>query len=208
MADDDVEALLASEASEFTKDKEIDRILNAFPLDAYSVLDLQPGCTLDDIKKQYRKKSLLIHPDKTKNPQAPDAFDKLKKAQSLLSNDKSREALDQNFVDARRMLIRDKKWSYNDERLKGDEFLSEWREKVREVLIENELRKRRLARIQMEEEGRLKRKLEEEQEAKRKKRESEKAWEDSRDSRVSTWRGYQRGVEKKKLKKKKLNVLG
>uniref|UniRef100_A0A060T9C7 ARAD1C43406p n=1 Tax=Blastobotrys adeninivorans TaxID=409370 RepID=A0A060T9C7_BLAAD len=208
MADDSVETLLASEASEFTKDKEIDRILNAFPLDAYSVLDLQPGCTLDDIKKQYRKKSLLIHPDKTKNPQAPDAFDKLKKAQSLLADDKSREALDQTFVDARRMLIRDKKWSYNDERLKGDEFLSEWREKIREVLIENELRKRRLARIQMEEEGRLKRKLEEEQEAKRKKRESEKAWEDSRDSRVSTWRGYQREVEKKKLKKKKLNVLG
>jgi DnaJ family protein C protein 8 len=45
------------------QDAEIDRILRAFRLDAYAVLDLQPGVPDSDIKKVYRTKSLLIHPD-------------------------------------------------------------------------------------------------------------------------------------------------
>ena len=70
------------------KDSEIDRILKAFKLDAYAVLDLKPGVPESDIKKCYRVKSLLIHPDKTSNPQAPDAFDRLKKAQTVLMDEK------------------------------------------------------------------------------------------------------------------------
>lgn len=34
----------------------------------YDVLDLKPNATDNEIKKQYRKKSLLIHPDKFKHP--------------------------------------------------------------------------------------------------------------------------------------------
>jgi len=88
-ADDDIDALeaLESEEKEYLKDAEIDRILKAFRLDAYAVLDLQPGVPESDIKKCYRVKSLLIHPDKTKNPLAPDAFDRLKKAQTELMDE-------------------------------------------------------------------------------------------------------------------------
>lgn len=204
--DDDVDALLAQEASQFARDQEIDRVLNAFQLDAYSVLDLQPGAASDAIRKTYRKKSLLIHPDKTKNPLAPDAFDRLKKAEAALQDDKKREFLDKAFADARRMLIRERKWTIDDERLKSDEFLKDWRERVRDVLIEQELRRRQLQKRQMEEEGRLKRKLEEEAEERRKKREAEKAWEDNRDTRVAGWRQYQKNLSKKK--KKKVDVLG
>jgi DnaJ family protein C protein 8 len=208
MSDDiDVDELLAQEASQFVRDQEVDRILKSFPLDAYSILDLQPGCSSQVIKQQYRKKSLLIHPDKTKNPQAPDAFDRLKKAEATLQDDKKRELLDQAFTDARRMLIHEKKWTYDDQRLRSDEFLQEWRIKTKEVLIESELRKRKLQRIQMEEEGRAKRKLEEAEEERRKKRQSEQAWEDARDTRVENWRGYQKKVNKKK-KANKVNVLG
>jgi DnaJ family protein C protein 8 len=204
--DDDIDALLAQEASQFQRDQEIDRVMNAFPLDGYSILELQPGCNSDVIRKTYRKKSLLIHPDKTKNPMAPDAFDRLKKAEAALQDDKKREVLDKAFADARRMLIREKKWTLDEERLKSDAFLHEWRVKVRDVLIEQELRKRQLQKRQMEEEGRLKRKLEEEAEERRKKREAERAWEDTRDTRVASWRDYQKGVSKKK--KKKVDVLG
>lgn len=206
--EDDVDALLAREASEFTRDKEIDRVMNAFPLDAYSVLELQPGCTLDDIKKEYRKRSLLIHPDKSKNPQAPNAFDRLKKAEADLRDDKKRELLDQAFADARKILIREKNWSINDERLKSEVFLVEWRQKTKDVLIENELRKRKLAKIQMEEEGKLKRQAEEELEERRRKRERQKAWEDSRDTRVNSWRVYKKKEDKKRQKKKNGGVLG
>lgn len=70
---------LDTEALTFKKDAEISRILSAFRLDAYAVLDLSPGVPDTQIKAQYRSLSLLIHPDKTTNPSAPDAFDRLKK---------------------------------------------------------------------------------------------------------------------------------
>ncbi|KAG9651845.1 hypothetical protein KCU64_g8566, partial [Aureobasidium melanogenum] len=68
LSDEYILAAIAKESKEFDKDAEIDRILKAFRLDAYAVLDLQPGVPDNDIKKCYRMKSLLIHPDKTTNP--------------------------------------------------------------------------------------------------------------------------------------------
>lgn len=70
-ADEDFEKMLKREDLEFIKDGEITRILKAFKLDAYAVLDILPGCTTKDIRNTFRKKSLLIHPDKTTNPKAP-----------------------------------------------------------------------------------------------------------------------------------------
>ncbi|KAJ3473078.1 hypothetical protein NLG97_g10529 [Lecanicillium saksenae] len=111
---------LETEAKEWEKDAEIDRILKAFRLDAYAVLDLLPGVPDSDIKITYRKKSLLIHPDKCKNPQAPDAFDRLKKAQTELMDEKHRERLDEAIADARMLLIREKKLTVDSEELKTD----------------------------------------------------------------------------------------
>lgn len=188
----EIDDLLNKETSEFNRDKEIERILNAFPLDAYSVMDLQPGAPPSDIKQVYRKKSLLIHPDKTSNPRAPDAFDRLKKAEKALQDDDTRTKLDTAFADARKILIRERRWTIHDERLKSDSFLVDWREKTKEVLIDNELRKRRLLAAQMEREGREQKQRELEQEERREKREQERVWEDSRETRVLQWRQFRK----------------
>ncbi|CAD6448659.1 06c566a7-2c53-4101-abc1-ff69de2f4ba6 [Sclerotinia trifoliorum] len=130
---DDLDALegLESEAKEFMKDTEIDRILKAFRLDAYAVLDLQPGVGESDIKKCYRVKSLLIHPDKTRNPLAPDAFDRLKKAQIELMDEKHRERLDESIADARMLVMREKGLNRDSPEVKepSEEFRKAWREK-------------------------------------------------------------------------------
>lgn len=68
---DEYDKLLKRQDLEFVKDREIDRIMKAFTLDAYAVLDIVPGCTTKDIRNTFRKKSLLIHPDKTSNAKAP-----------------------------------------------------------------------------------------------------------------------------------------
>ncbi|KAH8155373.1 uncharacterized protein LAJ45_00383 [Morchella importuna] len=207
MADDnedkDVLAALDKEASEYLKDAEISRILNAFKLDAYAILDLKPGVPESDIKAQYRRISLLIHPDKTSNPQAPDAFDRLKKAQDVLMDEKLRERLDEAIADARMLLIREKKWTVDNPELVTDEFAVEWREKTKHVLIDNELRKRKQLKAQMAEEGREKRKVEEEMDARKRKRESEVAWEETRDQRINSWRDFKTKGEKERSKKKK-----
>ncbi|CZR63461.1 related to molecular chaperone (DnaJ superfamily) [Phialocephala subalpina] len=204
-ADDDIDALeaLESEEKEYLKDAEIDRILKAFRLDAYAVLDLQPGVPESDIKKCYRSKSLLIHPDKTTNPQAPDAFDRLKKAQTELMDEKHRERLDEAIADARMLLIRENKWTVDSPELKTEKFAKDWREKTKMVLIDNEHRRRRQMKAQMQEEGREQKKADEELEQRKRKREHEQDWESTREQRIGSWRDFQKGTEKKKKKKAK-----
>ncbi|KAI1386426.1 DnaJ-domain-containing protein [Hypoxylon trugodes] len=207
--DKDALDALEAESKEFDKDAEIDRILKAFRLDAYAVLDLNPGVPESDIKITYRKKSLLIHPDKTKNPQAPEAFDRLKKAQTELMDEKHRERLDEAIADARMLLIRENKWTVDSPELKTEKFAKEWRDKTREVLIDNEMRRKRQVKAQMQEEGREQRRADQEVEERKRKRQHEQDWESTRDQRIDSWRQFQKsksGDDKKK--KKKLKPIG
>ncbi|AEO66813.1 6303331b-eada-4126-8e9c-14175bdcf6cc [Thermothielavioides terrestris] len=211
--------VLESEAKEWEKDAEIDRILKAFRLDAYAVLGLKPGVPESDIKATYRKKSLLIHPDKTKNPLAPEAFDRLKKAQTELMDEKHRKTLDEAIADARMLVLRENKWTVDSPELKTADFERKWADKTKFVLIENEQRRRRQLKAQMQEEGREQRRREEEAEQRRRKRQHEEEWEATRDQRINSWRQFQKsktggaaaaepsdGPEKKK--KKKLKPIG
>lgn len=209
---DNIEAELKAAGKELDKDEEIERIRNVFSLNAYAVLDLQPGVPDSDIKKVYRTKSLLIHPDKTTNPNAPDAFDRLKKAQTVLLDEKLRAKLDEDIADARMLLMREKKLTADDEETRSAEFLKEWREKTAWVIRDNELRRQRQLKAQMREEGRQQKKEEEEAADRKRKRDHEQAWEKSRDTRINSWRDYQQGkkpeAEGGKKKKKKVKALG
>ncbi|KAI9832195.1 MAG: hypothetical protein M1826_002199 [Phylliscum demangeonii] len=213
MADDESAALdaLEREASEFNKDAEIDRILKAFRLDPYAVLDLQPGVPASDIKLQYRKKSLLIHPDKTSNPAAPEAFDRLKKAETTLVDDGAREKLDEAIADARQLLMREHKYTVDSPELRTDAFKAQWREKTKLVLMENEVRRRKQLKGQLADEGRQQRKEDDELETRKRRREHETQWEQTRDGRINSWRDFKKGhagKEEERKKKKKLKVIG
>ncbi|OAL50704.1 hypothetical protein IQ07DRAFT_509649 [Pyrenochaeta sp. DS3sAY3a] len=211
---DDIDAELLAVGKEIDKDVEIDRIRNVFSLNAYAVLDLQPGVPESDIKKMYRTKSLLIHPDKTKNALAPDAFDRLKKAQTVLLDEKLRAELDEHIADARMLLMREKKLTADDEETRGEEFAKEWRDKTTWVIMDNEARKQRQMKAQLREEGRAQKKEEEEIAERKRKRELDDAWEKSRDTRINSWRDFKDGKksdangEGTKKKKKKMKALG
>lgn len=226
LSDEYILAAIAKESKEFDKvglhpptpyqlslthsqDAEIDRILKAFRLDAYAVLDLQPGVPDNDIKKCYRMKSLLIHPDKTTNPSAPDAFDRLAKAQQALLDEKERAKLDECIADARMLLIRERKLTIDSEEVKDpdDEFRKAWREKTKVVLVDEELRRRKRMKAQMQEEGRAQKKEEDEIAERKRKREFETKWEQSREERIGSWRDFQKGKQPDK-KKKKIKTLG
>lgn len=163
-----------------------------------------------DIKATYRKKSLLIHPDKTKNPLAPDAFDRLKKAQTELMDEKHRQNLDEAIADARMLLIRENKWTVDSPELKTADFERKWADKTKMVLIDNEQRRRRQVKGQMQEEGREQRKVDEELEVRKRKRQHEEDWEKTRDQRIDSWRQFQKGKsgDSDKKKKKKLKPIG
>ncbi|GAM88623.1 hypothetical protein ANO11243_066570 [Dothideomycetidae sp. 11243] len=205
-------SMLERDGKEFDKDAEINRILSAFRLNGYAVLDLQPGVPESDIKKTYRTKSLLIHPDKTSNPKAPDAFDRLAKAQQQLMDEKAREKLDESIADARMLLMRDRKLTKDSEEVKDpdEEFIKAWRAKTVEVLIDDEKRRQRQMKAQMQEEGRQQKKDDEEIAERKRKREYEQKWEASRDGRIDSWRDFQKGAVKggAPKKKAKMKTLG
>ena len=78
---------------QFFYDKAIDRVLNAE--NEFEVLDLPVGKISDmtSVKRQYRKISLAVHPDKNKHPQANAAFRKTYGAFETLSDPKEQRKL-------------------------------------------------------------------------------------------------------------------
>ena len=63
--------------------------------DYYAILGLEKSCSVEEIRKAYRKLSLKVHPDKNKAPGSEDAFKKVSKAFKCLSDDGSRRMYDQ-----------------------------------------------------------------------------------------------------------------
>lgn len=169
---------------------------------------IQPGVPESDIRKMYRSKSLLIHPDKTTNPRAPEAFDRLKVALEVLVDEKQRAQLDEAIADARMLTMRDKKLTKDDEEVKGPEFKKAWDEKVKWVLLENARERKRKYDAAMREQGRQQRKEEEEMAERKKRREHEEAWEKTRAARINSWREFSKGADAGKKKKKKVKTLG
>ena len=203
-------SLFHSHPNNNSQDSEIDRITKAFRANAYDVLDLQPGVPDDDIKKTYRKKSLLIHPDKSTNPRAPDAFDRLAAAYQALLDEKKRATLDEAIADARMLLIRERKLTVDSEEVKDPDtdFVKAWKEKVKFVLADMEDRRKRQMKAQMQEEGREQRRADEELAERKRKREHEVDWEKTREQRIGSWRAFQEKGEAGKKKVKKMKTLG
>lgn len=72
---------------EVDRDNEVNRILGAFKLNPFEQMGLRFDSTQEEVKRQYRKVSLLIHPDKCKHPLATSAFEVLGHANSELANE-------------------------------------------------------------------------------------------------------------------------
>ncbi|CAN8267994.1 unnamed protein product [Cochlearia groenlandica] len=62
--------------------------------DYYEILDLEKNCSVEDVRKAYRKLSLKVHPDKNHAPGSEEAFKSVSKAFQCLSNGESRRSYD------------------------------------------------------------------------------------------------------------------
>ncbi|KAI8923761.1 hypothetical protein BC831DRAFT_469513 [Entophlyctis helioformis] len=81
--------------------------IGAAQLNPIDVLDLPLSvyitCAIEDrlVKTQYRKRSLLVHPDKCSHARAQEAFDLLKKAENTIMDPAKRKRLLGFLIDAR-----------------------------------------------------------------------------------------------------------
>ncbi|KAI8979263.1 hypothetical protein BDF20DRAFT_819433 [Mycotypha africana] len=200
--------------SETEKNLEIERVLSCFKLDPFAILEL-PYTKPDPkaIKKAYRQKSLMIHPDKVKHEKAQDAFALLKKAESELADEARLKFLLTVIEEARVEVLRSNGYKVKTEVVFNNQLPTmpaernapetQVKDKMKEILIEMELRRRRQLQREMEAEGAEKRKAEEKVNERKRKAENEKQWEESRDTRVNSWRQFQKkgGKKVKKVKK-------
>ncbi|CAX39686.1 possible DnaJ-like splicing factor, putative [Candida dubliniensis CD36] len=231
---EELDRILSIEESAINKNKEIDRILSCSPFDYYSILEINPllSTTTEElltiIKKVYRKKSLLIHPDKSDNPKASEAFDLLKKSEYHLTSSDESDIKEIEHLYSIYQAYKPTPSKINNEqycKLEFNDIINiEIRSKVKQVLIDeiNELNLNKLIKqTELLRKDEMKQKIDLE---KKIKQQLDKNWEDERDLRVNNWRKYSNKIERKQKqqqqqqqqegqslgkvsKKKKKNVL-
>lgn len=181
-------------------------------MNPYDVLECPLEADDKAIHKLYRKKSLLIHPDKVKHARAVEAFDLLKKASTSLLDEDSRKNLDETVLSARFLVLKEQlnlPTSTPSDSSHLQNLIPPFEERVRlatkELMISDEVRRRKRIKMQHAMEGEEERKKEEAALERKRKMEQKEEWEETREERVAGWRKFSKGGKKKR---KETDVLG
>ncbi|XP_062511028.1 dnaJ homolog subfamily C member 8-like [Corticium candelabrum] len=199
--------------SVLTNKQQIDRILRPgskfFNMNPFDVLQLPLTATPTEIKKQYRKLSFLVHPDKNAEDldRAQNAFDAVVNAYRTLEDKVEREKVmqviegakelaEQKLKEKRKQAKKERKDSIEeDDPEKYEHFLKCM---IAKLFADMEMKKKHLEKREFEERKRKQEEEEAEDAKKKKEEEWKKQWEESRTDRVDTWRNFQSGGKKKK----------
>lgn len=193
-----------------TPKQQIDRLLRPGStyrnLNPYEVLDVNPEDSIENVKKKFRRLSILVHPDKNQDDaeRAMSAFDAVKKAYSMLEDEAIRkkclevveEAKGRTVMDMeeRRKSLKRQGKSYRLEEDDPAKFHETVRALTTKLFADLELKRQKAeqkvsteAARQAEEESAMaeRRKLE---------KEFQQNWEESRQGRVNSWLGFARGT--------------
>ncbi|POW00361.1 hypothetical protein PSTT_13191 [Puccinia striiformis] len=195
----EIDNILKGEESLLTREQEVERVIAAFKLNPYEILELDmtnPSSITDSvIRKAYRQKSLLIHPDKLSHLSG-----------FLLDPENENETIkDARMLTLRRLNLPD---STPDDHEKISQLNPTFQFRValktKEIIIEEEARK-----MTMIAEGTEAKRHEDAITKRKRELEDKKRWEETREERVTDWRSFQKGeTSGKKKKKQKLQVLG
>jgi len=175
-------------------------------LNPFEVLQVDPDLPLEDVKKKFRRMSILVHPDKNQDDseRAQIAFDAVKRAWNVLENKATRQACMEVVDEAKgrtKMNMEEKKKKLRKE---GKSTTIEEDDPVHFKKAVNILtmklfadleRKRQANENKISEDAQKKREKELDEEDKKKKvEEFEKNWEESRQGRVDSWMSFKKGV--------------
>ncbi|XP_024944882.1 dnaJ homolog subfamily C member 8 isoform X3 [Cephus cinctus] len=216
--------------SVLTPKQQIDRLLRPgssyFNLNPFEVLQIDPTTSIDEVKKKYRRMSILVHPDKNQDDaeRAQQAFEIVNKAWKTLENEETRakcmdvieeaKARTDHMITEKKKKLKKEGKNANDGT--GAHVLDEETEEgyrhavwvmTMKLFADMERRRRELATRDAEQ---RKRKREEELSAEAQaalEREWQRNFEESRQSRVDSWKAFQSGsggaTKQKKTKKLK-----
>lgn len=206
--------------SNMTSAQQIDRLRKPgskyLNLNPFYVLQVDPEATEEENKKQYKRLSILLHPDK--NPDNRDlastAFESVSRAYKLLQEKETSDKFKLIIEDAKNRIIKMMEDKRKEATCKGLPPPVEDPSKFSHLV--NVMASKQLADYEIRRDGKDKKEQAEkkresdaaEESAKRLKKleEDKKKWEDSREERVTTWKDFKMKGEKKKKKSK--HMLG
>ncbi|XP_030755693.1 dnaJ homolog subfamily C member 8 [Sitophilus oryzae] len=203
--------------SVLTPKQQIERLLRPGAtyrnLNPFDVLQVEPDTSLEEIKKKYRRLSILVHPDKNQDDpdRAQQAFEAVNKAWKSLENEETRKKCMDIIEEAEGrtdlMLAEKRKKAKKDGKDKIPEDDPEQRKHAVYVLTmklfaDLERKRRDLAERDQEERKRKREQEIDEEEKAKAQKEWQKNFEESRQNRVNSWQNFQaQGKSKtKKLK--------
>lgn len=183
-------------------------------LNPYEVLQIDPETPIEDIRRKYRRLSILVHPDKNQDDpeRSQAAFDAVKKAYALLDDEKTRKKCEeivdeakgrtqQNMEEKRKKRIKENKargLPTSGDHIKIDEDDPEkFKQSVHILtmkLFADLERKRKQLEQKASDEAARKREVElAAEEKKNLEKEFAKNWEESRQGRVNSWLNFKSG---------------
>uniref|UniRef100_H2Y5M9 J domain-containing protein n=1 Tax=Ciona savignyi TaxID=51511 RepID=H2Y5M9_CIOSA len=191
-----------------------------FNLNPFDVLQVAPETPNDEVKKKFRKLSILVHPDKNQGDQenAKKAFDAVKKAWELLSKEKDREEClgvvedAKNRLEAKLKLKKKKLRKENQSTVISEDdpavYALELHKETCKLFADLAIVRREMEMREMNERKRQRQQEIETEEKQKIQQEWNKNYEESRQSRVSSWQNFTGTKSSKSKKRKSKSVLG
>eukprot|EP00746_Dinoflagellata_sp_MGD_P027874 gnl/MRDRNA2_/MRDRNA2_165854_c0_seq1.p1 gnl/MRDRNA2_/MRDRNA2_165854_c0~~gnl/MRDRNA2_/MRDRNA2_165854_c0_seq1.p1 ORF type:complete len:361 (+),score=52.12 gnl/MRDRNA2_/MRDRNA2_165854_c0_seq1:1-1083(+) len=201
---------------------EVMRIVNSFKLNPYAKLNIPFDSSLKDVKKQFRKLTLTVHPDKIQHPRGKEAFELLQKAQIEILDDKCRAKLHEILQLAQDNVRLELKKREKKDPLRNtlgrsiqksqwkrtDEFYKLWLPKAQEFLGRAEFRMQNLNVRITEAEELMRQKAKEKHLKEWSDRAHESNYLRSRNARVSAWRTFMNPSTRKDDIHKEMKLMG
>ncbi|KAE9007998.1 hypothetical protein PF005_g7587 [Phytophthora fragariae] len=187
-------------------DAQIERLLQPHfkwtNLNPFRVLMLDVDATEEDMKQHYRKISTMVHPDKCRNPKAREAFEEVKKAYNLITQEDRRKTIIRTIENATEKV--EKERSQKIKKGAKESELGDLKDAVEKAVMRAfaEIENRRL-NIEKREAAQRRREADQEEKEHAKvvnmfKRERSWAETDRREQRVGNWRSFQKDGKRRK----------
>lgn len=192
--------------SVLTPKQQIERLLRPGAtyrnLNPFDVLQVEPDTSLEEIKKKYRRLSILVHPDKNQDDpeRAQQAFEAVNKAWKTLENEETRKKcmdIIEEAVGRTDIMLAEKRKKAKKEGKSGipEDDPETYKHAVyvltMKLFADLERKRRDLAGRDMEERKRKREQEIEEEEKAKAEKEWQKNFEESRQNRVSSWQSFQ-----------------
>jgi len=186
-----------------------------FNLNPFEVLQVSPDTPTDEVRKKYRKLSILVHPDKNPNDKekSQKAFDAVKKSWETLNSEKEKEECLGVVSDAKNRLEeklkqKRRKMKKADGNLQSSSIIipeddpytyqQALHKETCRMFADLAVVRQEMELRQMNERSRQRNQEIQVQEKAKLKKEWDKNYEESREERVSSWQSFQKKGKKRK----------